>query len=653
MSKTTLITDLELIDDDEVLKSIEDIKDLDKAILDFSNDEELRILCLDTKYEEIGNDCIEIISRINSMYQLSGTKSLEKFMTTICLKSNISVFLKLQVVKSLIFFEEDEEDEDEENEEDLQEIIMESNDKIFNRNNLRMKNAYSLLNIICKDPKDLSTPCKVEAVCILMNNKDWEDESLEYFINIINNQEIECDYRYKCIVNLENLNIEDWLHYTLISLYEFLHFPKNMTMYKILAAQYILQKEEVNIMKRNTTQKTLLSFAEDIHLDYNLRADASDTLMNLGDDFYKNKGREIIVELGQHFGKVRTVFDNAQNVHVDSIETSVMEALEFLSTVPTMTLGDIKDKNYITFEYVYGKIIELINDVRKACEQKCGLKEVDLQHECKHCDYCKNCYLHLPSENLKQHDENIFCNTECYLQHNKEKLIKVALNRINIDRALYSKYNQSLANIVIKLWSYMVEHEAFEDMKQRLLEELFEMSGTCSSGFASRLINVISGFGDFNVRISWDEQIVANFSGRLNALARNITKEGSLYYTDKHRDVVELYLRDIGIIKTKKEDKELDDKTTTNKIIDSFLKTDRDIKIKQAVEAFSENVLFEMTIETEDYTSRKNFAKFFRDHMLAIREELYEEFKDYITDTEFDLASRKAIASYEGMHRFI
>ena len=33
--------------------------------------------------------------------------------------------------------------------------------------------------------------------------------------------------------------------------------------------------------------------------------------------------------------------------------------------------------------------------------------------------------------------------------------------------------------------------------------------------------------------------------------------------------------------------------------------------------------------------------------MLSIRQELYEEFKEYITDTDFDLYFRAAIATYE------
>ena len=136
-------------------------------------------------------------------------------------------------------------------------------------------------------------------------------------------------------------------------------------------------------------------------------------------------------------------------------------------------------------------------------------------------------------------------------------------------------------------------------------------------------------------------------------LARRIDSPDSIYYTDKYRDVVELYLRSAGVIKERKDAKDLEDKKTIQIVIDDFLLEDRDEKIKLAVEEFSDNVLMEMTYETEDYNSRQNFAKFFRDNMLALREELYEEFKDYITDTEFDLASRKAIASYEGLKHFV
>ncbi len=114
------------------------------------------------------------------------------------------------------------------------------------------------------------------------------------------------------------------------------------------------------------------------------------------------------------------------------------------------------------------------------------------------------------------------------------------------------------------------------------------MAGTCSSGYATRLINTISGFGDFNMRISWREQIISNLTGRLNAIIR-----------------------------------EMDDLDLQEKIIE------------------------EMTVESSEYERRKHFLKFFRQHILGIMEEMYEEFKEHITDTDFDLYFRQAVSMYE------
>jgi hypothetical protein len=125
-------------------------------------------------------------------------------------------------------------------------------------------------------------------------------------------------------------------------------------------------------------------------------------------------------------------------------------------------------------------------------------------------------------------------------------------------------------------------------MKIRLFQELEEMAGTCSSGYLSRLVNSITGFGDFSLRISWRDQIIANLGGRLNARARKID--------------------------------DLD---------------------------FADLVICEMAIQSHDYQSRKHFLRFFRQNLLSIREEMYQEFKDYIPDTDFDLHFRAAVSQYE------
>ena len=178
-----------------------------------------------------------------------------------------------------------------------------------------------------------------------------------------------------------------------------------------------------------------------------------------------------------------------------------------------------------------------------------------------------------------------------------------------MDRALYSKYNCSLLNILLKIWTYLTTHESEDDMKKRLLEELIDMSGTCSSGFSSRLVNVISGYGDFNLNISWRDQIIANFTGRLNARARDISSK---------------------------------EKMSINCKLYNFSTPEMEL-----LEDFQEKVLEEMTVNSNDFASRKNFLKFFRKNMLTIRQELFEEFKNHIPDTDFDLYFRSAISNYE------
>ena len=90
------------------------------------------------------------------------------------------------------------------------------------------------------------------------------------------------------------------------------------------------------------------------------------------------------------------------------------------------------------------------------------------------------------------------------------------------------------------------------------------------------------------IRISWREQIISNLTGRLNARARALEDED-----------------------------------------------------------FKGLVLSEMTVKTDDWENRINFLKFFRENMLSIREEMYQEFCDHIDDTDYDLYFRDAISSYE------
>ena len=256
-------------------------------------------------------------------------------------------------------------------------------------------------------------------------------------------------------------------------------------------------------------------------------------------------------------------------------------------------------------------------------------------------------------ENLLKECKKIMDENEYKERENK---IKIAISRIYLDRALYSKYNSTLSNILIKVWSYLSSHEYQKEMQKRLLEELEEMSGTCSTGFASRLINVISGFGEFNIRISWEDQIIANFSGRLNAAARKITDDDSIFYTHKLLDVMKLWINSIeqkelknDILNKLHTSECITEQPTITDIINQYLSENKNSKVNYCVEIFSQNVLNEMLLPSSISHNRLHFSLFLRTYVAYIREEMYQEFKEYLDDTSFDLYMRKAIMRYEGL----
>jgi hypothetical protein len=559
----------------------EDIETINDYILDGSVSVENRLQTLQKFYEKYGEDqCIEIVNRIAGLYQFSGIKILEKYLYKMCADCKISPFLKLTAAKSLCYFD------------------------------TKKEIGYNALDFVCQDMKGLATPCQIEAVCLLMIHKTYKKKSRDYFCNIINDHNLECDYRYKTILSLENKDISNRSYFLHESAREFFDNSKNRTLYRILAGQYLIQKCKIKEKDLESVELVLMTFAQDPELDYNLRADSADVILRLGSPDNKKTAREIIMMLGRQDGTVKTIFDNAQNVHVDEIEESVLEAVRFLSGIEMKTLSGTPGTPQITFEYVKKQIDDMLEKEKPKEPKEC--KEVAEAKEKKRRISKKKLEIAKKYESLKQ------------VYEEKEDKMNVSLNRIYMDRALYSNFNCTLLHILLKVWTYMTSHESEETMRKRLMEELVEMSGTCSTGFAGRLVNVISGFGDFNLRISWRDQITANFTGRLNARARDIANEEKLMVNGNLYNIVAMCC-----------DNELKDDESHRR------------KLHDLLEKFQGNVLEEMTINSNDYASRTNFLLFFRKNMLTIRQELYEEFKDHIDDSSFDLYFRAAIATYE------
>ena len=689
-----------------------DYDDLQSIVMDLSVPIDKRLEALTSCYDKDQHRAVECLSTLVSQYQMSGIKNLEVFLRGMCEVVDLPSFFRLEAAKALLEYEE-LEDDPEDGSDEWVELISIQNEAVRERNKIRRQIGAAGLEAICVTMGEMPTPCRVEAICLLMEYPEHKTTAERCFRLLINDTSIECDFRYKSILDLEHRGgrsmrrrlVDEFFDKafvasiyekfsTLISkefpkfkpstsslaffqlliehinygqvldtfrdrfpkgehLYEFflyeaqlsfLNTETNYISYRILAAQYLLQKFCHGFETRALIQGTLLGFACDTDLDHNLRADATDVLMQLGDTDMKDAGREIILELGRSNGNVVTVFDNAQNVHTSEVEASVTEVLEFFASMPVLKISDTP----INFSYVHRQVTEMLKKI-KLVRSKENAHQGDSNVIC---EYCGNGVL---AGKEFVDGESRFYSKECMESKQRDDRIVLALNRIEMDRALYSRYNSTLVNILLKVWTYLTGHEHEEEMQKRLLEELEEMSGTCSSGFASRLINVISGFGEFNIRISWEDQIKANFFGRLSAAARRIADKDSVFTKDPYlTDLVMLCLNEDQAAAGKDSAKahildEFKDEVPSQKqVVDAYLCKFREPRVQGCLEQLRESVLSEITIVSSLSSKRQYFSLFLRSHVAFIREEMYAEFKEFMDDTTFDLYMRKALMHYEG-----
>jgi len=376
-TKKTLISDTLLLDTAEEEYNIDD-SNLAESITDLSIPLDIRIKALDRYFENEGRDkTIELVNKLSMMYQFTGTRSIKNYLVAICNDSTIEPFLKSIAAMGLCMFGKGD------------------------------NAGYEAIIVVFPQlGSDVSTPYRIEMLVSLMKSPDHKQQARNFFCDVINDMDIECDYRYKAILALEVHEIQgdelkedekkqleaDRIRMSFFveeACLEFLINDKNMTMYRILAAQYLLLHNN----DKTDGQAILLGFASDNDLDYDLRADAADVLLRYGDEKIKIAARDIIMMLGRNGRIVRTLFDNAQNVHSESIEKSVEDAIEFLASFEIMKINE----KPIDFEYVESKVLNMVDLERKTLK-------------------------------LKQKDT-----------YERGDAIKVALNRIYMDRSLYSK----------------------------------------------------------------------------------------------------------------------------------------------------------------------------------------------------------------------
>ena len=131
-------------------------------------------------------------------------------------------------------------------------------------------------------------------------------------------------------------------------------------------------------------------------------------------------------------------------------------------------------------------------------------------------------------------------------------------------------------------------------------------------------------------------------TGRLNAYARKLLNEDSIFYNnDIFQEIFKLFIIQNNLFSGM--NISINDRKQKYLLHKNFNQVKKD-----CIEQFAENVINEMTVVSSNFENRKHFLLFFKTCMPIIYKEMFDEFKDIITDSEFDLSFRRAISVYEG-----
>lgn len=310
-------------------------------------------------------------------------------------------------------------------------------------------------------------------------------------------------------------------------------------MYRVVFAQNIILKELEDTTFIPECLDELLGIMMDSDYPLETQADICDFFLNTENqhitEAYHQQAHQKMEELfRENRVSELSLFANRQNVHSESIEYSSEEVL-------------------------------------KKLHEKYGLVPSTLEK--------------LQQWRLEMEEWEIYQQQEETIQHK----VSICMNRIFFDKRLYGPTKDTLTTIFGLVWRHIHHSEHEEELKKRLLEEMTEASGQCSTGIAVRLTNTLSGYDDFMLKISHREAILAKVVHHMNKMIQE--------HPDPH---------------------------------------------------IQDALLYEMTLPPSEYSDRKNIMGFFRKHIATIKEQLFEEYKDIVSDTDFDLYLKQALLVYEG-----
>jgi hypothetical protein len=358
-------------------------------------------------------------------------------------------------------------------------------------NSLNINDYLSRLLSFCKS-KSTSITDKERALDRLSTfpHKNINGIIVEAIMSIMTDDTIDITRRYNLIRNNKSYNKEI---YTRIHTFCFNNYnpPRCDISFKINSARYLL----LNCSRGEIQYRDITNFiyrtSNDNRTTSTIRSECKDILNRIGfveevkeedevniQRMYEQQqrllDREMVEPQRRKLVMRRTVYEDGQNVHQSSINDSVKE-----------TIKDLHKE--------YGSIISPNDRTRL-------LSEVSVR-----------------ITTLKKRLNDPISVAQ----------INGSFDRIMTDTSIF-ECNTTLADILIMIYYKIKNSQHVEELESRLIEELIEMNGKCATGHLSRLINVLSGFYEGVIKISFEEQIKNYIYNHYNRLLSTIDSDDLL-----------------------------------------------------------------------------------------------------------------------------
>lgn len=303
--------------------------------------------------------------------------------------------------------------------------------------------------------------------------KDFINHCVEASVGILEDDSIDPYEKFFFYANNDKyIKLEDNIVHALHPIYfkeaRIKNYPLEVT---LLAARYIFINYPYDSDDRMDVLEYILNIADDKNETVYARAECADMLANFGEGNEVFFGKKIMEELGTLYDESlhKTIYTNAQNVHSETIQESIIKIIRSLRK----EFSNIKSVQ--TQQYT-------LEDIQKDLENELNKEE-------------------------KKYDLSSF------------------FFRVMTDPSRYERL--SLADILILVY-YKIQ--TFSDyIKQtcikRLLEEVKESDNTCTTGYLSRIINVLSGFvegEDFVLRMKPQDELRSAIFARIHASIRGL-----------------------------------------------------------------------------------------------------------------------------------